>query len=458
MRRYLQQHTSYLLSFSEWRIRLALWGGAVLVGLAATLFAVASEKANGVFQRIIAVSPWLALVVAPAGMTLAVWLTRRFFPGSQGSGIPQALAACEAGTTTALRDQILSLRIAIGKIVLAVLGLCSGASIGREGPTVHIGAAIMYNMGKLMRFPPHYMERALVLAGGAAGISAAFNTPLAGIVFAIEEISRSFEEKTNGIVLVAVIFAGVVAIMVLGNYNYFGITTANLSNLHDWVVIPFCGIVGGLVGGLFSQILIHGSRHLAPIYRRYPLWVAAACGLSVALIGLLSGSQTYGTGYAEAKGIITSTGEVGTFYPALKILATIASYLSGIPGGIFAPSLAAGAGFGSNLAAWFPAVPAEAIIILGMAGYFTGVVQTPITAFVIIIEMTSNQSMLLPLMAVAFIAHGTSRLVCPEPIYRALAQEFLAGQNGTVAPPPAEPATPPTDAAPDTPTDNQRSS
>jgi len=425
MRSHLKRQTSALLSIKQWRIRLALWGGAVLVGLAATGFALASAEADAFFHYLMDYSPYLALLIAPAGLMLAVLLTRTLFPGAQGSGIPQTLASCEAGTATTLRDQLLSLRIAVGKILLTVLGLCSGASIGREGPTVHVGAAIMYSMGKLMKFPPHYMERALIMAGGAAGIAAAFNTPLAGIVFAIEEISRSFEEKTNGIVLTAVLLAGVLAMGLQGNYSYFGTTAANLPTLHDWIVVPFCGVLGGLAGGLFSQVLIHGSRRLAPLLRQFPLRVAAICGLAVALIGLLSGNLTYGTGYEEAKLIITQQGEIPPSYPIYKILATIASYLSGIPGGIFAPSLAAGAGFGANLAAWFPEVPIAAVIVLGMAGYFTGVVQTPITAFVIIMEMTSNQTMLLPLMAVAFIAHGTSRLVCPEPIYRALALAFL---------------------------------
>jgi H+/Cl- antiporter ClcA len=109
----------------------------------------------------------------------------------------------------------------------------------------------------------------------------------------------------------------------------------------------------------------------------------------------------------------------------MKMLATTFSYLSGIPGGIFAPSLATGAGVGVELAHWMPAVPAAAIIILGMVGYFTGVVQTPITAFVIVMEMTDNHALLLPLMATAFLAFVTSRLVCPDPIYRALARNFL---------------------------------
>jgi H+/Cl- antiporter ClcA len=115
----------------------------------------------------------------------------------------------------------------------------------------------------------------------------------------------------------------------------------------------------------------------------------------------------------------------------MKMLATLFSYLSGIPGGIFAPSLATGAGLGAQIAGWLPNLPVSAVIILGMVGYFTGVVQTPITAFVIVMEMTDNQDLLLPLMATAFVAYVTSRLVCPKPIYRVLALGFLPAVAGS---------------------------
>lgn len=397
----------------------------MLVGLAATFFAAFSEYATQLFNELLAASRFLPLIVTPLGLMGVTWLTLRFFPGAQGSGIPQTLAALETRTTDGIRAHVLTLRIAAAKVVLTFIGLLSGASIGREGPSVHVGAALMYNMGKWMRFPPHYMERALILSGGAAGIAAAFNTPLAGIVFAIEEMGRSFEERTNGVMLTGVILAGITALAILGNYNYFGSTDAQLESFRDWTVIPICGIVGGALGGLFSQLLIVGSRYLAPIIRARPLHVAGVCGFIVALIGVISGSLSYGTGYAEAKAIITSGATPDPLYPLYKFLATVASYLSGIPGGIFAPSLATGAGLGADLANWFPQISVAAVIMLGMVGYFTGVVQTPITAFVIVMEMTDNHTMLLPLMATAFIASTVSKVICPEPIYRALARNFL---------------------------------
>ncbi len=424
MFRNIRRSGRLLLSPDAWKIRILFWTGAVIVGLVATGFALSAEFADHSFQQLIQSSPYLPLLICPLGLMLVSWLTRRFFPGSQGSGIPQSIAALQMLDHTS-RTAVLSFRIAFGKILLTLVGLMSGASIGREGPTVHIGAAIMFSLGRFARFPHHYMDKGLILAGGAAGIAAAFNTPLAGILFAVEEMGRSFEERTSGVLLTAVFIAGITAISIQGNYTYFGSTDASLATSQMLLPIIVCGLVGGLLGGLFSTALIQGTRWIAPLLKRRPLTIAAACGLGIATTGLLSGNSIYGTGYGEAQALIAGTSAASDGYPLYKMLATVFSYLSGIPGGIFAPSLAAGAGVGAELAHWFPGLPVSAIVILGMVGYFTGVVQTPVTAFVIIMEMTDNHDLLLPLMATAFIAYGTSRLVCPTPIYRILALGFL---------------------------------
>jgi len=423
-----------LLSPQLWKTRLVFWAGAVLVGLAAVLFAVASAYANDGFRGLAERWPLLPLILSPLVLVLAAWLTQRFFPGAQGSGIPQAIAALERRDRRS-RAALLSLRLAVGKILLTVLGLFGGASIGREGPTVHVGASIMYSLGRRARFPLHFLDRGLILAGSAAGIAAAFNTPLAGIVFAIEEMSRSFEERTSGTMLTAVVFAGVTAVAIQGNYHYFGSNTAELAVGSGWLAVLVCGLGGGLIGGLFSSALIHGTRRIAPWQHRRPLLVAGACGLALALIGLASGGSSYGTGYAEASQLVTGSGELDGGFPLFKLAATVVSYLSGIPGGIFAPTLATGAGFGASLAPMFDNVPGTALVILAMAGYFAGVVQTPITALVIVTEMTANQSMLLPIMATSFLAYAVSRTVCPQPIYRALATAFLAAAQDENDPP-----------------------
>ncbi len=421
-----------LLSPRQWRRRVGTWAGAVLVALLALGFARAADRAQDVFGDALAGRPLLIFVLAPAGFALSVWLTRRVFPGAQGSGIPQTIAALHM-TEQAAIDRILSPRIAVGKIVLTLLGLLCGASIGREGPTVQVGASAMHLLGRALKLPRLDLQRSLVLAGGAAGVAAAFNTPLAGIVFAIEELSHSFEARTSGTVLTAVILAGITTLALAGNYTYFGFSRAELDLGAGWLAVVLCALAGGLAGGAFSAALVGAARGLPwAVGRwvgRYPVVFAALCGLAVAAMGIASGGATYGTGYAQARAVVEGSTHMSPWFPVLKLLATVASYLSGIPGGIFAPSLAVGAGIGQWVAGLIPSAPSGAVVLLGMVGYFSGVVQAPITATVIVMEMTDNQRMTIPLLATSLLAFGVSRLVCRRPLYGALARRFLLAMS-----------------------------
>jgi len=430
LRNYLRHNQRKFFSPHAWKVRLVFWAGAVLVGGLCALFAILADRSDALFHSLLGVGLWAPLLATPLVMTALAWATVNLFPGSQGSGIPQAIAALESRR----KGVVLSVRIAVGKILLTLAGLMVGASIGREGPSVHIGASVMYSLGRYARFPAHYMERGLILAGGAAGIAAAFNTPLAGIVFAIEEMSKSFEQRTSGIVTIGVVIAGVTALATLGPYHYFGTSNATLPDATGWLAVPVCGVAGGLLGGLFASALIGGARRLAPLVGQHPCRVAFACGLAVAVIGYASGYTASGTGYAAAKAIITGQTGWDPGYPLMKIGSTLASYLSGIPGGIFAPSLATGAGVGADLGHWLPVAPMSVMVILGMVGYFSGVVQSPLTAFIIVMEMTNDQDLLLALITTSFIAHGVSHLVCPQPIYHALSRAFLHAGAGNLRP------------------------
>jgi H+/Cl- antiporter ClcA len=421
----MRRQLSGIFSVRDWKTRLIFWSGALAVGLIAALFAMASNYIMSVHAAIIADSRWWALLLSPLVMIAVVACSRYLFPGTQGSGIPQAIAALRSENDS-LRRRMLSLRIAVGKLLLTLMGFLGGASIGREGPTVHIGASVMYSLGRFTKFPPHYIRHGLIMVGGAAGIAAAFNTPIAGIIFAIEEMARFYEERATGLLLVAVIIAGLAALAVLGNYTYFGDSSATLTGLNSWVAVLMCGVVGGLLGGAFSRILLESMKRLRPLMTRYWFVVAMASGLTIACIGLLSDGSSYGTGYDQARHILLGRSTVDWTFPFYKIGATMSSYLSGAPGGIFSPSLSIGAGLGGDLSLLMPYVPTSAVVLLGMVGYFTGVVQTPLTASVIVMEMVDDHSMVFPVITTAFIALGASKLVCKTPIYWALAEEFLA--------------------------------
>ena len=187
----------------RWQRRAVFVLGGGVVGVAAVLLALAADWAGEAFEAVAVRMPLAVLVLTPLGFAASCWLSRRYFPNSGGSGIPQVIAARQLHGLTA-RERLVSLRVAAGKMALLLLGLLCGASIGREGPTVQVGASIMFAIGRLS---PR-RQPGLLLAGASAGVAAAFNTPLAGIVFGIEEMSRSFEARTSGIILGAVIAAG----------------------------------------------------------------------------------------------------------------------------------------------------------------------------------------------------------------------------------------------------------
>jgi H+/Cl- antiporter ClcA len=409
--------------------RLLIWGSAATVGVAAVAFAKIADLSQLALRRLVEVHWWAVWLLAPSGFFVIAWLTRRYFAGAEGSGIPQTIFSLRTDSGEIGR-LLLRPRVVIGRVVLAAAGLLCGGSIGREGPTVHVGAVIVHSVSRWM--PKGHMEaqqRAMILAGGAAGVAAAFNTPLAGIVFAIEELSRSFEERASGTTLTAVILAGIVAIALNGDYTYFGQPTVAATALRITPVVVLVAVACGLAGGLFSRITLASAAGLpgplGALRRRRPAVFAAACGLGIAALGAWSHGLTYGTGYEEARSILESQVHLPWNYALTRALATLLSFLSGMPAGLLAPSLSVGAGLGQLIADLLHEPSAVSFAILGMCGFLAGVTQAPLTSFVIVMEMTSQHAMVLPLMLTAALATALSKLLTP-PLYQALADRYAA--------------------------------
>ncbi len=435
-----------LLSSDGWRRRAALWGGAVAVALVAIVFAKASDAAFQLFQRIVAHSLWWALLLTPGIFALLAWLTSGALRPTRGSGIPQVIAALD-DPDPAFRRRNLSLPVSAGKLALTTLSLLGGASVGREGPTVHVGASLMYVIGRAFGFRDPRELSHFLLAGGAAGIAAAFNTPLAGVVFAIEELSGRFEHRFSGTLLTAVIVGGVVSLGLLGNYTYFGRVGVRLPLGQAWLAILLCGTVAGLLGGLFSRLVLLSvagrPRWLGALRRRHPVALAALCGLALVALAAVFGNGAFGTGYEQARALVQGQADVGHAFGLMKLLANLVSYVAGIPGGLFSPALAVGAGLGHNLSLLMPAVDPRSFVLLGMCAYLTGVTQAPLTSAVISLELTDTSAMLLPILATVLLARGVSGLVCRVPIYRGLAEQLLPAAAATPDDVTRAPAAPP---------------
>ncbi|MEO8299979.1 MAG: chloride channel protein, partial [Burkholderiales bacterium] len=254
-------------------------------------------------------------------------------------------------------------------------------------------------------------------------------------------LSRTPEQRSSGLIVAAIVIAGLMSVSVYGNATYFGILhvpTLGWSLLLPGLLVALCS---GLAGGLFSRLLVASltgtAADRASSWRaRRPVLFAAGCGLVVAVIGVVSGGTTFGSGYGPTRAMIEGAEPGPALYVPLKFFATWLTAWSGVPGGIFAPSLAIGAGLGNDLAQLTQYPHAPTLIALGMVGFLAAVTQAPLTAFIIVMEMIDGHAMVLSLMACALVASGVSRLL-GRPLYGTLAKAQLRGLQAT-APAPAD--------------------
>lgn len=411
----------------RWQTRITLWTAATLAGLLVVMFARLADMALAQFALHSGEWPWLPFIYTPLVGMLVVWLTTRFFVGAQGSGIPQVIAATRLVQQGKPVGKLVSLRIAFAKMSLGTLALTGGFSAGREGPSVQVAASIMHFFHRFLPNARIVRPEDLILAGGAAGIAAAFNTPLAGIAFAVEELGRKLETRTSGVLLSTIILSGMVAIALQGNYNYFGHFGTQDISLDIVAPALAIGIGCGLLGGLFSRMLLWPQRHRGFILWRWrqlhPVWFAGGCGLIVAILGWVSGGTSFGSGYGITSQVIASDVGLAWHAPLTRFLATVVTYFSGIPGGIFAPALAVGAAVGANTAELLH-LALQPAIALCMVGFLAAVTQSPITSAIIVMEMIDSHGMVIALMAVALVAKAVSSRMGPE-LYQQLARGFM---------------------------------
>lgn len=419
-----------LSDWRRWAARLVVLGFAALAGLSVTCFTWLSEQALALFGIARSWQWWWPLIWTPALTVTIVWITRRWFEGAGGSGIPQVLAALDAGTSPGQRHLFVSLRLAVAKLLLTTGGLLAGLSTGREGPSVQIAAGVLHHARRWLPERSSINEHGLMAAGGAAGVAAAFNTPLGGIMFAIEQLARQPEERTSGLLIAAIVLAGLIGISLHGNGSYFGRIHASEVAWTLWWPGLAVTLASGVLGGVFARLLVQsmgglGSDRFSRWRQHYPLRFAGGCGLAVALIGVVSQGDTFGSGYQTTRALLAGQDQTSDLYVLLRMAATWLSAWSGVPGGVFAPALAIGAGLGNHIAQWTGHPGATTLIALGMAGFLAAVTRAPITSFIIVMEMIEGHTLVLSLMACTMTASTISRLISP-PMYDTLARIQLS--------------------------------
>jgi H+/Cl- antiporter ClcA len=434
-----------LSDWRRWVARTVVISAAAVAGLTVVGFTWLTERAIHIFFSIQSLHWWSPLLLTPLCTGVIVWITRRHFPGAAGSGIPQVMAALEPVVDAPQRSLFVSMRLAAAKIALTSWGLLAGLSLGREGPCVQIAAGIMHGARRWLPSRSAVTDHGLLVAGGAAGIAAAFNTPLAGVMFAIEELSRTPEQRNSGLLISAILLAGLVAVSISGNGTYFGVIRVAAIDLSLIGPGLLTAVGCGAAGGLFARLLIIslGGRSL-DVFTRWrkarPVAFAVACGFGVAIIGVVMHGATFGSGYDYTKDMLEGNANIPLVYVLLKLVATWLSTWSGVPAGLFAPSLAIGAGLGSDVAVLTHYPHAATLIALGMAGFLAAVTQAPLTSFIIVMEMVDGHAMVLSLMACALIASAISRLLS-RPLYPTLAQMQLERlpAKASLEPPPQTP-------------------
>ena len=418
---------SFSRELSDWRAwaaRLVVIVFAVLSGLAVIGLTWLSETALHTFFALHSAHPWAVLLWTPALTAGIVYLTRRWAPGAAGSGIPQVLAAQHEEIPHEQRRRFVSLKLSLAKVLLTSGGLLAGLSTGREGPSVQVAAGVMHHARRWLPQRSQINERGLLVAGGAA----AFNTPLGGVVFAIEELSRRPEDRASGLLIAAIVIAGLVAVSAFGSGTYFGriqVEAVSWSLLLPGLAVTLaCGLAGGVFSRLLSWALSPGQDRFRRFRQDRPCLFAAACGLAVAAIGLASSGHSFGSGYMATREMLAGQDATQGLDTVLRFLTTWLSAICGVPGGIFAPSLTMGASIGHEVAS-LTADPKPVLIAVGMAAFLAAVTQAPLTAFIIVMEMVDGHAMVLSLMGSAMVAAALSRLIA-RPLYDTLAKQMVA--------------------------------
>jgi CIC family chloride channel protein len=423
------------------RERWTLFPRAALIGLVGGLVAVAFRVAleAGAARRM-ALSEWsqkhlwfgflLSVAVTLAAVGGAVWLVRRFAPETAGSGIPH-IKAVLAGNAN-LRD----LRVLLVKFASGVIGIAGGLALGREGPTIQMCAAVGQRISKLWKVDsPEYRE-SLIICGCAAGLSAAFNAPLAAVVFALEELEVTFTHGALFAAVVASLVADMVVRLTIGELPVFQIRVSvvpSAGQLHYFLAI---GIVGGLVGVLFTRMLILTlARVRAADRSKWRVFFAAVVVL-IGLVGVVE-PRAIGGGLILTDNLLDNRiplWPVVSFF-ALRFLLTVVSYSLDTAGGIFAPLLLVGGLLGNALGAL--AAKAHLVhspdpvvwTITGMVSIFSAVVRCPLTAIVLLVEMTGYYPLVLPLLCASFVAAGVADLFGIEPVYDLLGRIGRHGES-----------------------------
>lgn len=419
---------------------LPFWMGALATGVTAVIYARLFLHAEHIGLQLLRQAGYWFLLICPLCFVGAWYLIKRWAPFARGSGIPQVTAAL---TLPQPREApkvnlLLGTRLAFVKVASSLLMAMGGAAIGREGPTIQISASIFKAINeRLPDWYPRIAKQHMIITGAAAGLASAFNTPLGGIVFAIEELTKTHFSYFKSALLTGVIIAGLTALNLIGPYLYLGYP--KLAGIRPSIILGVLpvALLAGAVAAALGTMILRTMALKKRLQQRIPEWLlVASFGLILALIAVFVSSHILGSGKElMEQGLFTHEKTIHWSDPILRLLGPLLSFSSGAAGGIFAPALSGGASIG-NLAAMISGLQGaetNLLILSGMAAFLTGITRSPFTSSILVLEMTNTHNVIFYIMSASLVASLIAKLIAPVAFYDELKEGYLK-EVATVCP------------------------
>lgn len=408
------------------------WIGSLLIGFVAVFYANLFSLAETYFFKILQGRMWLLFFMAPTGFILSWWIVKKFAPYSKGSGIPQVMAAIEIDSPVNEKQvkKLLSLKIIVAKIVSSIALLLGGGAIGREGPTIQISGSLFNFINHILpSWWPKVSRKNMILTGAAAGLSAAFNTPLGGIVFAVEELTKIHFNYFKTAIFTAVIIAGLTAQQLAGSYLYLGYPIIKSVGSVVFLGVLLVAAIAGFSGAYMSKLIIGVLRVKSKFKtNKQHLIFLTVTALVIATYAYFVDINILGSGKSIMEKYLFSNDKYAdNILPFSRIFGSMLAFTSGGAGGIFAPALSAGASIGSAVSGWleFNNSDTNVVILAGMAAFLTGVTRSPFTSAILVLEMTDRHSIILHLMTASLVATFFAKLVSRHSLYEHLKNIYL---------------------------------
>ncbi|HEX3934385.1 MAG TPA: chloride channel protein [Puia sp.] len=411
---------------------IPFWIASLLTGLVAVVYTKMFKWAEDRTTDIMHWHSWMLFILCPVCFVVAWWLVRQFAPFARGSGIPQVMASIELATPK-YNDRVgrlLSLKVMFVKILSSLVLALGGGVIGREGPTIQVAGSIFRKVNEwLPKWWPKVSKRNMIMTGAAAGLAAAFNTPLGGIVFAVEELTRTHISYFKTALFTAIIIAGLTAQALLGPYLYLGYP--DMTGLSGNIIfgVALVAVPAGLMGAGMAKGMLKLFAWKATFkFARQHMFYVIGCALIIAAMAYFVDERALGSGKELMTTSLFTANKYNPWYlPILRTLGSLFSFTTGAAGGVFAPALAAGASIGATISGWMHLTAANTnlLVLSGMVGFLTGVTRTPFTSAILVLEMTDRHNVIFHLMLAGMVASLVSMVIDRHSFYDHLKYQYL---------------------------------